>query len=137
MSFSNLICKAKCLIRLIVSVPSSSKLLSLRSIIVIKVNIVKIYVNNTHFISRKYNITRIFIKVEYVFIPLQSRKKSFNHFTCNKSIGNKLNAARESSTALSHNLRALYLSGQYTIKIRILRNNFLIRFLSFIPINTY
>ena len=57
--------------------------------ILIKINIIKIYIKNTHFITRKYNITRIFIKVEYIFICLQSSKKFFNHFTCNKPMGNK------------------------------------------------
>ena len=57
--------------------------------IIIKINIIKIYVKNTLFIARKYDITRIFINLEYIFICVQSSKKFFNHFTRNKPIGNK------------------------------------------------
>ena len=38
--------------------------------IIIKNNIIKIYIKNTNFITRKYKITRIFIKIEYIFICL-------------------------------------------------------------------
>ena len=57
--------------------------------IIIKINIIKIYVKNTLFITRTYDITRIFIKLEYIFICLQGSKKFFNHFTCNKPFENK------------------------------------------------
>ena len=63
--------------------------------IIIKINIIKIYIKNTHFFTRKYDIIRIFIKVEYNFICLQSSKKFFNYFTCDKPIRNKFNVARE------------------------------------------
>ena len=33
-----------------------------------KVNIVKVYTKNTYFITKKYDITRIFIKKEYIII---------------------------------------------------------------------
>ena len=36
--------------------------------IIIKINIIRIYIKNTHFISVKCNITIIFIKIEYIFI---------------------------------------------------------------------
>ena len=42
--------------------------------IIINLSIIKIYINNTHFITRKYDITRIFTKVEYIFICVQSSK---------------------------------------------------------------
>ena len=41
---------------------------------IIKINIIKININITHFIIIKYSITRIFIKIEYIFIRIQSRK---------------------------------------------------------------
>ena len=56
--------------------------------IIIKINIIKIYIKNTHFITRKHDITRIFIKLEYKFTCVQNSKKIFNHFTCNKPNGN-------------------------------------------------
>ena len=55
--------------------------------ITIKINI-KIHIKNTHFITRKFDITRIFIKLEYIFIYVQSSIKFFNHFMCNKPIRN-------------------------------------------------
>ena len=76
--FSNLIRQAKGLIRIIRII-----------FIEIVINIIKIYIKNIHLITRKSNITRIFIKLEYTFICIQSSVKFFNHFTCNKPIGNK------------------------------------------------
>ena len=58
-------------------------------VFIIKVNIIKIYVKNTHFITRKFAITRTFIKTEYIIIRVQSSKKFFSSFTCNKAISNK------------------------------------------------
>ena len=57
--------------------------------IIIKINIIKINMNNTHFILIKYKITRIFIKIEYIFICILISKKFLNHFTCNRPIRNK------------------------------------------------
>ena len=57
--------------------------------VIININIIKININNTYFIIIKYSITRIFIKLEYIFICMQSRKTFFNHFTCDKPIKNK------------------------------------------------
>ena len=57
--------------------------------IILKINIIKIYIEYTHLITIKYGITRTFIKVEYIFIFKKSSKKFLNHFTCNKPIGNK------------------------------------------------
>ena len=56
---------------------------------IIKVNIIKIYIMNTHSITRKYGITRIFIKIEYTIICIQSSKIFLNNFTCNKPIRSK------------------------------------------------
>ena len=50
--------------------------------VIVKVNVIKIYIKNTHFMKRKYNITRIFIKVTYIIICAQTSKKFFKHFTC-------------------------------------------------------
>ena len=55
----------------------------------IKINLMQVYNKNTHFVTRKYNINRIFIKIEYIFICVQSSLKFFNHVTCNKPIRNK------------------------------------------------
>ena len=43
--------------------------------IIIKINIIKIYINNTHLITRKFDITRIFIKEEYIFICVEITQK--------------------------------------------------------------
>ena len=78
----------------------------------IKINI-KIYTENTHFITTKCDISRIFTKIEYILICIQNSIKFFNHFTCNKPIRNKFQCCWKSSTASSN---ITYLSGQYTIK---------------------
>ena len=46
--------------------------------IVIKINTFKIYLKNTRFIIWKYNIHRICIKVEYIFVWVQSSKMLFH-----------------------------------------------------------
>ena len=84
--------------------------------IIIKINIIKIYTKNTHFITTKCNIARILIKkskpssenrtVQFFLIILLVTKQS--------EISS--NDARELSTASWHILWAIYLSGQYTIK---------------------
>ena len=56
---------------------------------IIKANIIKIYIKNTHFITRKYDITRIFIKIQYIVICIQSSIKFFNRFNFNKPIEKK------------------------------------------------
>ena len=56
---------------------------------IIKADIIKIYIKNTHFITRKYDITRIFIKIQYIVICIQSSIKFFNRFNFNRPIGNK------------------------------------------------
>ena len=56
---------------------------------IIKISTSKIYIKNAQLITRKYDINRILIKVEFVFICVQSTKTSFNHFTCNEPIGNR------------------------------------------------
>ena len=75
--------------------------------IIIKINVIKIYIKNTHFISRKCDSKRI-----------KNIKKVFNFFylTCNKQSGISFNATKEWPTASSHIFWVLYLSGQYTIK---------------------
>ena len=52
-------------------------------IYIIKVNMIKISTRNTHFITRKCDITRIFIQ-KYIIICKLSSLKLFNHYTCNK-----------------------------------------------------
>ena len=50
---------------------------------IIKVNIVNICIKNTHSITNKYGITRIFFKVEYIFIRseiIMIRNNSVTHF---------------------------------------------------------
>ena len=57
-------------------------------------NILNIYYSQKelkHFgLETKYNTTKIFFKIEYIFICMQSSEKLFNHFTCNKPIGKKI-----------------------------------------------
>ena len=83
---------------------------------IIKINIIKIYIKNTHFITTKYNITRIFIKIECIVICKQSNKKFLIILLVAKQSGISFNAARESSTTSSSIFWVIYLSGQYTSK---------------------
>ena len=78
--FSDLICQTKSLTIKVIYI----------KIITVKVNAIEIYIKNTHFITIKYNITKIFIKIEYIFICIQSSKKLLYHFACNKPIENKI-----------------------------------------------
>ena len=57
--------------------------------VIIKIVIIKIYTKKTHFITTICDISKIFIKIDYILICVQNSIKSFNHFTCNKPIGNK------------------------------------------------
>ena len=52
---------------------------------------------------------------------MQSNKKSFHHFTCNKPIGNRFLLLPE--TGSSRIFWVIFLSGPYTIKRRIFRNS--------------
>ena len=70
--------------------------------IIIEINFIKIYIKNTHSITIKYNITRTFIKIEYIFICIQSSKRFLVILIVTNQSGISFNAARESSTALSH-----------------------------------
>ena len=93
--FSNLICQA-----------NSVRIIFIK--IIIKINIIKIYIKNPHFIARKY--IRIFIKVEYIFLCVQSSKKLFNHFTCNKPIGNKFQCCKRIiNSFITHSLSFIFM----------------------------
>ena len=101
--FLYLLCQAK----------SNDKDNSIRVIftkIIIKINIIKIYTKNTHFFTTKCDITRIFIKKSK---PSSAYKLVYSFLiillVTNLS-GISFNAAKESSTALSHILLVLYLS---------------------------
>ena len=66
-------------------------------ITIVKINIIKIFIKNTYFITRKYDITRIFTKIEYIFICVLSSKTFFVIlFVTNQSETN-FNIARQSS----------------------------------------
>ena len=82
--FLNLVCQAKSLTW------NNSARITFIKIITIKANAIKIYIKNTHFITIKHYITRIFIKVWYILICIQISKKLFSHSTCNKPFGNKI-----------------------------------------------
>ena len=56
----------------------SDKSYSIRIIfikIIININIINIYIKNPHFIIIKYNITKIFIKIDQIFVSTQNSKK--------------------------------------------------------------
>ena len=84
---------------------------------IIKINIIKVYVKNAHFITIKYNITRILIKVKYISICIQyislcisMRKIVFNHSAFNKPIGNKFQCCyRISSSIITRFMSCIYL----------------------------
>ena len=80
--------------------------------IIIKINITKICMKNIYFITKKYDIIRIFVKIfSYIFIYLQISIKCFNHFICNKHLGISFNDARESSTPSSSSSLSFIFSG--------------------------
>ena len=96
---------------------------------IIEINIIKTYTKNTHFITTKCNITKIFIKVEYNIICIQSSKKFFNYFLVTNQLLTNFNAARQSSTALSHIFLILIRNISYWK--RIFKNNTVTHFLCF------
>ena len=100
----------------------------------IKINIIKIYINNTHIVTITYNITRIFVKIEYILNCIQSSKKILIILLVINQSGISFNVVRESSTLSSHIFWVIYLSGQYTIKEGSFRGNSIIHFWSFILI---
>ena len=59
--FSNLVCEAK-------SDMSNSTRIIFIKISIVKVNPIKTYIKNTYFIKTKCNTTKIFFKIEYIFI---------------------------------------------------------------------
>ena len=65
----------------------------------VKHNIIKIYIKNTHYVTNKYNIFRIFIKIEYIFICVQTVKSILIILLETKQL-KKINVARQSSTTL-------------------------------------
>ena len=69
--------------------------------IIIKINITKICIKNTHFITRKYDIIRTFTKIEYIIICVQSSKNILIILLVIIQSGISFNAARDSSTASS------------------------------------
>ena len=61
-----------------------------------KVGAIKIYIKNAHFITIKNNITKNFIKTEYIFICIQSSKKLLiNLLIFVTNTGTKFNVGRK------------------------------------------
>ena len=71
-------------------------------IIIIKVNVIKIYMKNTHLISKKCNFTKIFIRKEYIIVKNKSTMKLSSILHVANQSGINFNAARQSSVATSH-----------------------------------
>ena len=69
---------------------------------IIYINIIQIYTKNTHFITTKRDITRIFIKKKETTICVQYSKKFLISLLVTKESEINFNAARQSSTASSH-----------------------------------
>ena len=67
----------------------------------------KIYIKNTHFIARKYDITRIVTKIDYIVTCVHSSKMFFNHSIYKKAIENKFYCCYRIITVSSHILWAL------------------------------
>ena len=63
---------------------------------IIKVNNIKTYTKNTHFITRKYGITRNFDKIEHIIICMYRSKEFFNHPIVTNELGTNFNAGRKS-----------------------------------------
>ena len=81
---------------------SSSSKLSLRLILL--GSLLKVPIS-----LQEYDIARIFIKVEYIFVCVQSNINIFNPFTCNKPIGNKFQCRKRISKQLHHIFFELYI----------------------------
>ena len=77
---------------------------------IVKVNIVKACSKNSYSITRKYGITRIFNKVEYLIICVRSIKKFLIVLLVRNQSGTNFDAARQSLTASSHIFWVLYWS---------------------------
>ena len=70
-NFSLIIFLILCIFQFEMPSRKSDKNSSIRIIfikIIMKINVIKIYIENNRFITRKYDITIIFIKMEYIFI---------------------------------------------------------------------
>ena len=94
-----------------------------------KVNNIKIYLKNTHFIANIYDITWIFIEIGYIFVCVQSSKKYFNQFTCNKTNQEQILMQLDNHQQLYHTLIR-----NISYRKRITRNHSVTHFWSFILI---
>ena len=82
--------------------------------IITEVNITKININNIYFITVKYNITRIFLKIEYIFICMQISKKLLIHLTCNEPVGNMFQCCyRIRNSFVTHFLSYIFIKTKY------------------------
>ena len=98
---------------------------------IVKVNIRKIHTKNTHFNTKKCDITRICIIKNYMVFRKLSIIIFLSFFVKNQSRIN-FNACRRASTVLLHISQVLYLSSEY-FKL-IFGNSFVTHFLYFILI---
>ena len=74
---------------------------------IIKVNIIKIYTKNTHFITWKCDITRIFIKKSTSSMQIKYYKAFLIILLVANQSGINFNVGKKISTALSHILLSL------------------------------
>ena len=92
---------------------NSIRIIFIKIMVIFKVNFIKIYNKNTIFISKKCDLTKIFIKKSKSSL---ASKASWNFsiiLLLTDQSGINLNAARQSSKASSHIFWILNLSGQY------------------------
>ena len=77
---------------------------------IIKVDIIKIYTKNTHFITKKYDITRIFeiVKTELLSFAYEEVRSFLLVLFAANQAGINFNAGRQSSITSSHILWDLY-----------------------------
>ena len=72
-----------------------------------------LYTKNTHFITRKYGVSKIFVNIEYIMIAYKAVTSFLFILLVTNQSGENFNTPRQPSTASSHIFWVLYLSGQY------------------------
>ena len=81
---------------------------------IIKVNIINIYTKNTHFMTEKCDITRIFINKDYIILENNSWSSFLIILLITNQSGKNFDVGRKASTALSYICCVLHLSRQYS-----------------------
>ena len=79
--------------------------------IIIKINIIKIYIKNAHFITKNTTLRESLLKWSIFSSAYRAEKIFLIILLATNQLGISFNVARESSTALSYIFWVIYLSG--------------------------